>query len=97
MNTLIIYGYEEQSLTILLNEDGEIIRTDYANGTMWTIENSLIEFFGKELGEQLYDKLISKSVNLKDFNLCEYFEYCIQEEFTFNLLLKLLNNKGVKK
>lgn len=28
MNTLIIYGYEEQSLTILLNEDGEIIKTD---------------------------------------------------------------------
>lgn len=90
MNTLIIYGYEEQSLTILLNEDGEIIKTDYANGTMWTIENSLIEFFGEKLGEQLYEELTSKSVNLKDFNLCEYFEYCIQEEFTFNLLLKLL-------
>lgn len=90
MNTLIIYGYEEQSLTILLNENGEIIKTDYANGTMWTIENSLIEFFGEELGEQLYEELISKSVNLKDFNLYEYFEYCIQEEFTFNLLLKLL-------
>lgn len=90
MNTLIIYEYEEQSLTILLNEDGEIIKTDYANGTMWTIENSLIEFFGEELGEQLYEELIFKSVNLKDFNLREYFEYCIQEEFTFNLLLKLL-------
>ena len=47
MNTLIIYGYEEQSLTILLNKDGEIIKTDYANGTMRTIENSLIEFFGE--------------------------------------------------
>lgn len=90
MHTLIIYGYEEQSLTILLNEDGEIIKIDYANGTMWTFENSLIEFFGEELGEQLYEELISKSVNLKDFNLYEYFEYCIQEEFTFNLLLKLL-------
>ena len=77
-------------MTILLNEDGEIIKIDYANGTMWTIENSLIEFFGEELGEQLYEELISKSVNLKDFNLCEYFEYYIQEEFTFNLLLKLL-------
>lgn len=90
MNTLIIYEYKEQSLTILLNEDGEIIKTDYANGTMWTIENSLIEFFGEELGGQLYEELTSESVNLKDFNLCEYFEYCIQEEFTFNLLLKLL-------
>lgn len=90
MNTLIIYEYEEQSLTILLNEDGKIIKTDYANGTMWTIENSLIEFFGEELGEQLYEELMSKSVNLKDFNLREYFEYYIQEEFTFNLLLKLL-------
>ena len=47
MNTLIIYGYEEQSLTILLNEDGEIIKIDYANGTMWTIEDSLIEFLAK--------------------------------------------------
>lgn len=49
MNTLIIYVYEEQSIVVLLDENETILVSDYANGMMWTIENSLIKIFGEEL------------------------------------------------
>lgn len=85
MNTLIIYGYEEQSLTILLNENGEIIKTDYANGMMWTIENSLIKIFGEVKGITLYNSLATDSqIHLIDYNLGHIYQYTFLDEYTFN-------------
>ena len=53
MNTLIVYCHEEQSIIVLLDEDEVVLESDYANGMMWTIENSLIKIFGEVTGSIL--------------------------------------------
>ena len=88
MNTLIVCCHEEQSITVLLNEDGVILKSDYANGMMWTIENSLIEFFGEVKGTTLYTSLATDSqINLIDYNLGQYIIYDL-DNFSFNVIKK---------
>ena len=85
MNTLIIYNYEEQSVMVLLDEDGTILESDYANGMMWTIENSLIKIFGEAKGTILYNSLVANSrINLIDYNLEHIYQYTFLDEYTFN-------------
>lgn len=88
MNTLIIYNYEEQSVMVLLDEDGTILESDYANGMMWTIENSLIKIFGEAKGTILYNSLVANSrINLIDYNLEQYIIYDL-DSFSFNIIKK---------
>ncbi|MDD6941283.1 MAG: hypothetical protein SOV80_02730 [Bacilli bacterium] len=88
MNTLIIYGYEEQSVIVLLDEDGVILESDYANGMMWTIENSLIKIFGEVKGITLYNSLATDSqIHLIDYNLGQYIIYDL-DSFSFNIIKK---------
>ena len=85
MNTLIIYCYEEQSVIVLLDEDGVILESDYANGMMWTIENSLIKIFGEVKGITLYNSLATDSqIHLIDYNLGHIYQYTFLDEYTFN-------------
>ena len=85
MNTLIIYGYEEQSIVVLLDEDEKVLASDYANGMMWTIENSLIEIFGEEKGIALSNSLTTNGqINLIDYNLRHVYQYVFFDEYTFN-------------
>ena len=88
MNTLIIYFHEEQSVIVLLDEDGKILESDYANGMMWTIENSLIKIFGEVKGTILYNSLAANSrINLIDYNLEKYIVYDL-DSFSFNIIKK---------
>ena len=88
MNTLIIYGYEEQSIIVLLDENGVILESDYANGMMWTIENSLIKIFGEVKGIMLYNNLATDSqINLINYNLEQYIIYDL-DSFSFNIIKK---------
>ena len=88
MNTLIIYGYEEQSIIVLLDQDGVILESDYANGMMWTIENSLIKIFGEVKGIMLYNNLATDSqINLINYNLEQYIIYDL-DSFSFNIIKK---------
>ena len=88
MNTLIIYGYEEQSIIVLLDEDEVVLESDYANGMMWTIENSLIKIFGEVKGSMLYNNLaIDSQINLIDYNLEQYIIYDL-DSFSFNIIKK---------
>lgn len=85
MNTLIIYGYEEQSIVVLLDENETILASDYANGMMWTIENSLIKIFGEEKGITLYTSLATNNqINLVDYGLINIYQYTFLDEYTFN-------------
>lgn len=88
MNTLIIYGYEEQSIVVLLDEDEKVLASDYANGMMWTIENSLIEIFGEEKGITLSNSFATNGqINLIDYNLRQYIIYNL-DSFSFNTIKK---------
>ena len=88
MNTLIVYCHEEQSIIVLLDEDGVILESDYANGMMWTIENSLIKIFGEVKGTMLYNNLATDSqINLIDYNLEQYIIYDL-DSFSFNIIKK---------
>ena len=85
MNTLIIYGYEEQSVIVLLDENEMILASDYANGTMWTIENSLTKIFGEVKGTTLYTHLTTNcQINLIDYNLTNIYQYIFLDEYSFN-------------
>ena len=68
MNTLIIYGYEEQSIVVLLDEDEMVLASDYANGMMWTIENSLIEKYKKKKGITLSNSFATNFAHLINDN-----------------------------
>ena len=85
MNTLIVYCHEEQSIIVLLDEDEVVLESDYANGMMWTIENSLIKIFGEVKGIMLYNSLATDSqINLIDYNLGHIYQYTFLDEYTFN-------------
>lgn len=88
MNTLIIYGYEEQSIVVLLDENEMALASDYVNGMMWTVENSLIKIFGEVKGITLYNSLTTNSqINLIDYNLRQYIIYDL-DSFSFNIIKK---------
>lgn len=88
MNTLIVYCHEEQSIIVLLDEDEVVLESDYANGMMWTIENSLIKIFGEVKGSMLYNNLATNSqINLIDYNLEQYIIYDL-DSFSFNIIKK---------
>ena len=88
MNTLIVYCHEEQSIIVLLDEDEVVLESDYANGMMWTIENSLIKIFGEVKGSMLYNNLaIDSQINLINYNLEQYIIYDL-DSFSFNIIKK---------
>lgn len=88
MNTLIVYCHEEQSIIVLLDEDEVVLESDYANGMMWTIENSLIKIFGEVKGIMLYNNLATDSqINLINYNLEQYIIYDL-DSFSFNIIKK---------
>ena len=88
MNTLIVYCHEEQSIIVLLDEDAVVLESDYANGMMWTIENSLIKIFGEVKGIMLYNNLATDSqINLINYNLEQYIIYDL-DSFSFNIIKK---------
>ena len=88
MNILIIYGCEEESIVVLLDENETILASDYANGMMWTIENSLIKIFGEEKGITLYTSLAANNqINLVDYDLRQYIAYDL-DSFSFDIIKK---------
>lgn len=88
MNTLIIYGFEEESLTVLVDEEQNVLQTDYADGMMWTLESSLIKIFGEDAGEELYTVLATdNNIDLAHYNLRKCIVH-ILDEISFNLIKK---------
>lgn len=93
MNKLIIYAYENYTLTVLINEDDEIVNWDTADDAMWSIENSFNLFFGEEKAEQLYNFLVQNTINehLHEFDLYDFQEYIFNDELSLSLI-----EKGIK-